>query len=62
MVSDASREQTWDERILAAIPSGVDETLLDENLRLTPTERVERLQQLVDQLEQIRPPLRPPRP
>ena len=48
------REPTWDERILAAIPAGIDETLLDENLKLTPTERVERLQQAVNQLIEIR--------
>ena len=53
-MSEPSREPAWYERILAAIPSGVDESLLDENLRLTPTERLERLQRFLDQLEAMR--------
>ena len=54
-MSGERREPTWDERILAAIPSGVDETLIAENLRLTPTERVEKLQRMLDQLAAMRP-------
>ena len=50
----AERERAWDERILDAVPAGVDETLIIENLRLTPTARVERLQALVDQLDAVR--------
>jgi hypothetical protein len=50
----AATERTWDQRILDAIPSGTDETLIAENLRLTPTERVEKLQRFVDQLAALR--------
>ncbi|HVK77942.1 MAG TPA: hypothetical protein VM734_31765 [Kofleriaceae bacterium] len=53
-MSEPRREPAWYERILAVIPSGVDESLLDENLRLTPTERLERLQRFLDQLEAMR--------
>lgn len=47
-------EPSWDERILAVVPSGIDDTIVVENLRRTPTERVENLQRLVDQLEALR--------
>jgi hypothetical protein len=47
-------ERTWDQRILDAVASGVDETLLESNLALTPTERVEQLQRVVDQLAAMR--------
>jgi hypothetical protein len=33
----------WDERVLALLPPGVDRTQIRENLRLSPTERVERM-------------------
>jgi hypothetical protein len=47
-------ERTWDQRILDVIPSGVDVTLIDENLRLTPTERVERMRKVLEFLEDAR--------
>jgi|JI8StandDraft_1071087.scaffolds.fasta_scaffold351774_2 hypothetical protein len=40
-------EPTWDQRILAVLPSSVDLGQLRENLRLTPTERVEQMLALV---------------
>lgn len=41
----------WD----AAIDAGVDVSLLDENLRLTPTERLEQLQRMTELYEALRP-------
>jgi hypothetical protein len=45
---------TWDQRILALIDAGVDTTLIDENLRRTPTERLRRMQEMVRFLEAAR--------
>lgn len=43
----ADREPTWDERILARLKPSVDPTLIAESLRLTPTERLVRLQDML---------------
>lgn len=51
---DTSGLPAWDERILALLPHGVDESQLVENLRLSPTERVEKLQALLDAVAAIR--------
>ena len=45
----------WDERIRALLPPSVDLTQLAEDLRLTPTQRLEKLQALLEQAEQLRP-------
>jgi hypothetical protein len=45
---------SWDERILALVPPSVDETQIAENLKLTPTERIEKLQALVDAVAAMR--------
>ena len=34
---------TWDQRILALVDAGIDTTLIEENLRRTPTERLRRM-------------------
>jgi hypothetical protein len=47
---------TWDQRILAEMPPGVDPTLVAESLRLTPTERLARLQKLVEFFEAVHRP------
>jgi hypothetical protein len=47
-------EQTWDQRILAQIDSGIDVTQIDANLQLTPTERLERMEAVVRELEEMR--------
>lgn len=47
-------DKTWDQRILELIPAGVDATLIDENLRLTPTERVEKMRRALDFIESAR--------
>lgn len=41
----------WD----AAIETGVDVSLLEENLQLTPTERLEQLQRMTELYELLRP-------
>ena len=41
----------WD----AAIDYGIDVTLLEHNLSLTPTERLEQLQQMTEVYELLRP-------
>ncbi|MCP3137007.1 hypothetical protein LXT23_06635 [Pyxidicoccus sp. QH1ED-7-1] len=41
----------WD----AAIEAGVDVSLLEENLQLTPTERIEQLQRMTELYEALRP-------
>ena len=48
------REPTWDERILATTPSGVDRTQLVENLRLSPDERVAKLIAALDFVDALR--------
>ncbi len=37
------KAMTWDQRVLAQIPSGVDTSQLIENLALTPTERIRKM-------------------
>lgn len=48
------REKTWYERIFEVVPSGVDETLIEENLKLTPTERVENMRRTLQFIEDAR--------
>ena len=45
---------SWDERSLALLPPSVDPTLLAVDLRLTPTERLLKLEALAASVEQIR--------
>jgi hypothetical protein len=58
-------QKTWDERVFEKIDPGVDASLIRENLKLTPTERIEKMQRalaLVDDLRKAygnRPPSRP---
>ncbi len=52
--SDPEAVPPWDERIFALIDSGVDGTLIEENLRRTPTERLRRMQQMLRVMEQAR--------
>jgi hypothetical protein len=47
-------ELAWDERILAMARPSVDPTLVAESLRLTPTERLARLQQMIAFVEHVR--------
>lgn len=41
-------EQPWQYRILDRLPPGVDEAQLEQARRMTPTERVDAMQQLVE--------------
>lgn len=45
---------TWDQRILAVIDAGVDDSLLRENLKLSPTERVEKMREVLLFAEEAR--------
>ena len=51
-----SREATWDKRILERMRPSVDATLVTESLRLTPTQRLARLQRMMAFMEQVRTP------
>ena len=53
---------TWDQRIFQLIDPGVDGTLIVENLRRTPTERLERMQDMARFLEDARCDRRPATP
>ncbi len=57
-----TEERSWAERVLALIPSGVDASLIEENLRRTPTERLERMQQMLRTLESAKRDGRPETP
>jgi hypothetical protein len=46
---------SWDERIRALLPASVDMTQIREDLAMTPTARLERLQQLVDAAAAMKP-------
>ncbi|HXH83020.1 MAG TPA: hypothetical protein VNN07_08845 [Candidatus Tectomicrobia bacterium] len=50
----APDERTWDQRILELIDAGVDGTLIAENLRRTPTERLRRMQEMARFVEELR--------
>jgi hypothetical protein len=54
MSHDAAVDRTWDERIFDAIAPGVDVTLIIENLRRTPTERLRRMQEMARFIENAR--------
>jgi hypothetical protein len=47
-------DRPWDVRILELIDPGVDGTLIEENLRRTPSERLARMQQMLNFLEQAK--------
>ena len=47
-------ELTWDQRILRLIEPGLDVTQIDRNLKLTPTERLEQMDAMLRDLEEMR--------
>ncbi len=47
-------ERGWQDELLEKIPSGVDVTQIDERLRLTPTERLERMRRFLVGLEEAK--------
>jgi hypothetical protein len=42
---------SWQDRLIRALGSGVDETLLEESLKMTPTERLETMRRAALSLE-----------
>ena len=52
----------WDVRVLARIRAGVDGSLIEANLRRTPTERLRRMQEMLRFLEVARRDGRPADP
>jgi hypothetical protein len=64
MSSSASSvdDLSWDQRIFQLIDPGVDGTLIAENLRRTPTERLRRMQEMARFLEHARCDRRPATP
>lgn len=50
---DKKKEEpwSWETDILAQYPSGVDWTQIEERLKLTPTERLEKMRQFLEFLE-----------
>ncbi len=51
---DRGDDRTWDQRILELIDPGIDGTLITENLRRTPTERLRRMQEMARFIEEAR--------
>jgi hypothetical protein len=49
-----TEDRAWDVRVFDRIESGVDRTLLAENLPLTPTERLERMRKVLEFVEGAR--------
>jgi hypothetical protein len=47
------RRPAWQDRLIAALGSGVDDTLLTESLRMTPTERLDTMRQAALSLESM---------
>lgn len=58
---DAAKNEDlpWDARILQLIDAGIDTTLIVENLRRSPTERLQRMQDMLRFLEKVRDARRP---
>jgi hypothetical protein len=46
----AVRHEDWQDRLLAATPSGVDRTLIAESLKMSPTERLETMRRAAQSL------------
>lgn len=44
----------WPDRILEHLDSGVDPTLIEESLKLTPTERLERMRKVAESLDAMK--------
>jgi hypothetical protein len=49
-------ERSWTDEIIEKIPSGVDVSQIEDRLRLTPTERLERMRRFLLSLEAARAP------
>lgn len=51
-----AEDWSWETEILARYPSGVDETQIQERLKLTPTDRLEKMRQFLLFLEGAKRP------
>jgi len=49
-------ERAWTDEILEKIPSGIDVSQIEDRLRLTPTERIDRMRQFLLSLDTARTP------
>lgn len=47
-------ERGWQHELIEKMPSGVDDSQLIENLKLTPTERLEKMLRFQRELEEMR--------
>jgi hypothetical protein len=47
----ARQRATWHDRLLAAMPGGVDPTLIAESLKITPTARLENMRRAAASIE-----------
>jgi hypothetical protein len=59
-IADTAAPPTWDQRIFALIDAGVDGTIIAENLRRTPRERLYRMQQAARFIARLRDRRRTP--
>lgn len=50
----SNRLPTWDQRVLAQIDAGLDESQIEENLALTPTERIRKMTRFLALAQQLR--------
>ena len=48
---ETDEEWSWASEIISRYPSGIDPTQLEERLKLTPTERLERMRRFLEFLE-----------
>ena len=46
-------DTVWQYELLDRLPPGIDQSLLDETLQLSPEERIERLQRLMEFVEEV---------
>lgn len=53
-VADRRSKGGWQDRILERLDSGIDPTLIDESLKLTPTERLERMRQAAESIDAMK--------
>jgi hypothetical protein len=62
---DDRQSKTWDELVFERIEPGVDASIIRENLKLSPTERIEKMQRALALIGDLRnaygnrPPSRP---
>lgn len=54
LVVSADDDKTWDERVFDQIDPGVDPTIIRENLKLSPTERIEKMQRMLSLVHDLR--------